>query len=268
MIVITVVYASERDRAKSSTTSRTVACRRFHSRSITADSSGPRNRSRPRAGRLRRRRSSATPRLSRLPLVRTPRHPTAGQEAGMPFAGGLPPVRERDVQLDHEVSIAGHVDRLRAPVAPLDQAGEDHGRELALRVRLVEPGPDRGTLRGVLADRQRVDELQSARIGQGSEREGGALIGIVVRPLEQRRIALKEVELPVDAHLRPLGSSPTSTILRPCSSERPSEPGRASVRAQRPSGGRCDRRIIQKKKPPISMTGSRLRSTLPITLKV
>jgi len=41
MIVMTVVYASERLFARSSTTSRTVAARRFQSRSMTAVSSGP-----------------------------------------------------------------------------------------------------------------------------------------------------------------------------------------------------------------------------------
>jgi hypothetical protein len=43
-----------------------------------------------------------------------------------------------------------------------------------------------------------VEELEPARSRKELEQARGALIGIVVRALEERRVAVEEVELPVD----------------------------------------------------------------------
>src|SRR5258708_20674598 len=101
MIVITVVYASSRLLPRSSTTSRTVAWRRFQSRSMTAVSSGPRNVFEPpRRARFKRRTSSLTPASSHLPLlVATPFH-----QPRMALADDPPAPREREVERHEAVS--------------------------------------------------------------------------------------------------------------------------------------------------------------------
>src|SRR2546430_17675057 len=116
MIVITVVYASERSFARSSTTSRTVACRRFQSRSITAVSSGPRKVFAPRL---------VTIRSSHL----SPQIAAPFEQAGMPFADQFPAVREREGQAPDEVPVARQVDPATRPPAPLDDAGAGHRRQ-------------------------------------------------------------------------------------------------------------------------------------------
>src|SRR5438105_10771877 len=119
MIVITVVYASSRVRARSSTMSRTVAERRFHRRAMTSVSSGPRNFSSAFSGLRRRRRSGRlTRRLSRSPPA-DGNAPTP-QQTGMTLGEALPPVRERDVELDDEMPVAGLVHRTTGALAPLD----------------------------------------------------------------------------------------------------------------------------------------------------
>src|SRR3979490_380584 len=106
MMVITVVYARDRLFARSSTTSRTVASRRFHSRSMTAVSSGPRNAFGPsRRGRFWRRAASVMGELSRLAL----REAAPLEQLRMALAEQLAAVRESDVQRDHEVAIARRV---------------------------------------------------------------------------------------------------------------------------------------------------------------
>src|SRR5438445_6980123 len=139
MIVITVVYASERSFPRSSTTSRTVAWRRFQSRSMTAVSSGPRKVFAPRLVTLR---SSHLSSQIAAPF----------EEARLAFADHLAPVRESEMQRDDQMSVARRVHRPAGHVASLDESGEGHRRELALGIRLIEIGPERGPLRGVLAD--------------------------------------------------------------------------------------------------------------------
>ena len=119
----------------------------------------------------------------------------------------LATVRESDVEGDDEVAIARRVQRTTGRVAALDEAREGHRGQLALGVRLVQPGPQRGPLRRVLADRERVQELQPSGIGEDPDEARGALIGIVVRALEQRRVAVKEVEIPVDHAVLPGGNT-------------------------------------------------------------
>ena len=116
----------------------------------------------------------------------------------MALADELAAMREREVQADHEVAVARRVDRTSRPVASLDEAGEGHRGELALGVRLIEAGPEGRALRGLLADRERVEELHPARVRKGAKERRRALIGVVVRALEQRRIAVEEIALPVD----------------------------------------------------------------------
>src|SRR5438552_12192465 len=110
MIVITVVYASERSFARSSTTSRTVAWRRFQSRSMTAVSSGPRKVFAPRLVTIRS--SHLSPQIA-APL----------EQAGMPFANQFPAVRQREVQPDDEVPVARQVHRTAGPITAVDDAG-------------------------------------------------------------------------------------------------------------------------------------------------
>src|SRR5881628_1900459 len=122
MMVITVVYASERSFARSSTTSRTVACRRFQRRSMTAVSSGPRKVFAPRLVTIR---SSHLSAQIAAPF----------EEPWLAFADHLAPVREREMQGDDEVPVPRRVHRPAGPVASLDESGEGHRRELALGVR-------------------------------------------------------------------------------------------------------------------------------------
>ena len=122
MIVITVVYASSRVFARSSTMSRTVAERRFQRRTMTSVSSGPRNFSSAFSGRRRRRRSGRlTPRLSSAP---SPNGDTLSlpQETRVPVGQTLPSVRQRDVELDDQMPVAQLVKGSAWAFAPLDDA--------------------------------------------------------------------------------------------------------------------------------------------------
>ena len=123
----------------------------------------------------------------------------------MAFAHQLAAVRECQVQGHDEMPVARRVDRATRYLAPLDEAREGHRRQRALGVRLFESGPERRALRGVLADGERVEELESRGIGEAAEERRGAVIGVVVRALEQRRVAVEEVELPVDQAVTPRG---------------------------------------------------------------
>ncbi len=121
----------------------------------------------------------------------------------MPFAEQLAAVREREVQTDDEMPVARRVDRAGWPLAPLDEARKGHRRELALGVRLIQPGPEGRARRGVLSDRERMEELQPARVREGAQVRRGAVIGVVVRALEQRRVAVEKIALPVDQAVTP-----------------------------------------------------------------
>ena len=110
----------------------------------------------------------------------------------------LAAVRERDVECHDEVAIARGVERTAERVPSLHQSGQGHRGELALRIRLIEARPECGPLRRVLADRQRVKQLQPSGLGEDAHQACRAFIRVVLRPLEQRRVAVEEVELPVD----------------------------------------------------------------------
>src|SRR5260221_12779463 len=127
MIVITVVYASERSFARSSTMSRTVACLRFQRRSMTAVSSGPRKVFAPRL---------VTIRSSHL----SPQIAAPFEQAGMPFAAHLPAVRERQVQADDEVPVPRQGNRASGPGPTPDQSGEGHRPQPPPGVGLSQAG--------------------------------------------------------------------------------------------------------------------------------
>ena len=69
----------------------------------------------------------------------------------MALGEALAAVREGDVQLDDEVAVPRLIHRAAGTVAPLNDPEERQGGELSLGVALLDTGPDRGTLRGVLA---------------------------------------------------------------------------------------------------------------------
>jgi hypothetical protein len=48
-----------------------------------------------------------------------------------------------------------------------------------------------------------VDELHPAGVRERGEEGRGAVIGVVVRALEQRRIAVEEIALPIDQAVTP-----------------------------------------------------------------
>ena len=113
---------------------------------------------------------------------------------GHPFA----PMRERHMERDHEMAVARPVERATRPVAPLDEARQGHRGQLALGMRLVEAGPHGRPLRRVLADGKRVQELEPDGLGEEPDGTRGALIGVIVRALEERRVAMEEIAVPVD----------------------------------------------------------------------
>jgi len=116
----------------------------------------------------------------------------------------LAPVRERDVDLYDEMPVTRHVDRSVRAVAALDDAEERESGELALGVALLEARPHRGTLRGLLADGERVEKAETSRIGELLERRRGTLVLLIARTLEKRRVAREEVQVPVfDGHSAP-----------------------------------------------------------------
>src|SRR5438874_8640745 len=145
MTVITVVYARPRERARSSTTSRTVAGPRFQKRSITAVSSGPRRS--PLAARRIRRSGLVTARSSHF--ARAP-EASARQHPRMALRDALLAVRERGVELHDVVPVARHIRDTDRRLPALDESGERHRGKLALRVRLRQPAPYGSALRGVL----------------------------------------------------------------------------------------------------------------------
>src|SRR5256886_7035387 len=145
--------------------SRTVAERRFQRRTMTSVSSGPRNFSSAFSGLRRRRRSGRlTPRLSCAPTANAdPLAPS--QETGMALGETLSSMRERDMKLDDQVPVARLVQRAARAFASLDDAQERERGELAFRVALLDAGPDRRALRGVLAERKCMEEAEPPRIG-------------------------------------------------------------------------------------------------------
>src|SRR5260221_5014408 len=137
MTVITVVYARPRGRPISSTTSRTVSGPRFQTRSMTALSSGPRRS--PEAARRMRRRGSVTRRSSHLARSS---ETAAREHARMPLGDAFATMRQGDIELDDVVAVARRVGHAEGKLVAFDEAGEGHGRELALGQGLREPAPD------------------------------------------------------------------------------------------------------------------------------
>ena len=125
----------------------------------------------------------------------------------------LAPVRERDVDLHDEMPVARHVDRSVRAVAALDDAEERESGELALGVALLEARPNRGTLRGLLADGKRMEKAETSRIGELLERRRGTLVLLIARTLEERRVAREEVQVPVfDGHTATAQTRPTTLL--------------------------------------------------------
>src|SRR6267378_7644550 len=138
----------------------TVAERRFQSRAMTSVSSGPRNFSSAFSGLRRRRRSGRlTRRLSRAPATHGYALPPP-EEAGVLVGETLAAVRERDVELDNEMPVARLVERAAGAFTPLDDTRERQGRKLTLGVALLDARPERRALRGVLAERECVEEAE------------------------------------------------------------------------------------------------------------
>ena len=105
-----------------------------------------------------------------------------------------------DMELDDEMAVPRRVDRPARRVAPLHESGQGHAGELALRRGLLDACPQRCPLGGVLPDREGVQEEEPLWIRERGERIGRPLVLSAVAPLEQRRVAVKEVELRIDGH--------------------------------------------------------------------
>ncbi len=119
----------------------------------------------------------------------------------MTFAQLLAPVGQGDVEPDDEMAVAREVQRAVGSLPPFDDAGEGERLELSFGVPLLNARPHRGALRGLLAERQRVQEPQPPGIGESLESLRGALVLFVAATLQQGWVARKEVELEVfDGH--------------------------------------------------------------------
>ena len=122
----------------------------------------------------------------------------------MTFAEILAPVCQRHVELDDEMAIPRDVQRTARPLPSFDDTRQSEHLELSFGVSLLNARPHRGALRGLLAERKRVEESQPPRIGESLESLCGAFVLFVAPTLEQGRIARKEVELEVfDGHPPP-----------------------------------------------------------------
>src|SRR5258708_12399654 len=172
---------------------------------MTAVWSGPRNVFEPpRRARFKRRTSSLTTASSHLPLLVA----RPFQQPRMALADELAAVGEREVERHEDVSVARRVGRTARIVAPLDQAGEGHLGERPLRVGLLEAGPERRALGGVLADGEGVEQLEPPRVAERGGEGPGALIGVVVPALADRRGPAEDVEPPPDPPAPPPPTPP------------------------------------------------------------
>ena len=173
--------------------SRTVAERRFHSRTMTSVSSGPRNFSSAFSGLRRRRRSGRlTPGLSRATATNGDPLP-APQKTRVPFGKTFASVRERDVKLDDQMSVPRLVQGPARAFAPLDDPQEGERCKFPLRIALLDISPHGRALRGVLAEGKCVEEPEPPGIGDPLQRRRGAFVLFVARALEQCGVAREEV---------------------------------------------------------------------------
>src|SRR5919201_178665 len=198
MIVMTVVYASWRVRARSSTTSRTVALPRDQTRSMTCASSEPRNLSSPRRIRFS---------LPTSPVATTSfcSFPTEFRSGRSFFALGRVGerevrVREREVQQHHDVPVR----RLPLVAGTADEPGALERDQVGVREGLRNVGPDRGAHHAALTDEEGVEDLQARRRRGRRERLGGPRVPAVLQRPEKLRLRAEEVELPFrDGHGSP-----------------------------------------------------------------
>src|SRR5512142_2619939 len=107
----------------------------------------------------------------------------------MPLRDALVPMCERRVQLHHVVAVTRDIHDAGGCLASFEESRKRHPGELALRRLLREAAPHRGTLRGVLAERQRMEQPESRGIGELTERLRGALVLLVLAANEQARVA-------------------------------------------------------------------------------
>src|SRR5713101_5431071 len=167
--------------------SRTAAERRFQRRTMTSVSSGPRNFSSAFSGRRRRRRSGRlTPGLSRATATNGDPLPAA-QKTRMPLGKTLASVRQRDVELDDQMSVPRLVQGPARALAPLDDPQEGERCKLPFRVALLNVSPDGRALRGVLAEGKCVEEPKPPGIGDPLQRCRRAFVLFVARALERCR---------------------------------------------------------------------------------
>ena len=131
----------------------------------------------------------------------------------MPVGETLATVRERDVELDDQMTVARLVQGPPRALAPLNDTGEGERRELTLCVALFDAGPDRGPLRGVFSEGERVQKTQPSGIGDPIERRGGALVLFVAGAFQKSGVAREEVQVPVfDRHLATAQTRPTTPL--------------------------------------------------------
>lgn len=131
----------------------------------------------------------------------------------MAFGKTLAAVREGDMQLDDEMTVAGLVQRPARAFPPLDDPRERERRELTLGVTLLDACPHGRTLRGVLAQGKGVKKAEPARIGDALQPGGGALVLFVAGAFEQSGVAREEVQVPVfDGHFATAQTRPTTSL--------------------------------------------------------
>ena len=111
----------------------------------------------------------------------------------MAFGEALASVRECDMELDDQVPIPRLVEGSARAFASLDDSQERERGELPFRVALLDVSPHRRALRGVLAQRKRVEEAEPPRIGEPLQRRRGAFVLLVARALKHGGVAREEV---------------------------------------------------------------------------
>jgi len=111
----------------------------------------------------------------------------------MPLGEAFAAVRQRDMQLDDEMPVAGLVQGSARAFAPLNDPQERERRQLPFGVALLHACPDGSALRGVFAKGKRVQQAELPRIGDPLQRRRGAFVLFVARALEQCGVAREEV---------------------------------------------------------------------------